>query len=108
MTGFGPGDERARYKVIEFHDLRIAVAAGCPSCTILDKGISLFWGTRPEYLKGIDHHEPAVMVLRSQLGKSLVAFQSLTAISRLKFFGLCIEFFRPDCTCDSASLLLRS
>lgn len=82
---------RPRYLVIEYDELRDASSAGCPICTILNQGCSLFWDSTPGDDRGF-------LYLKRCLGMGLLASQ-LPAGTQRRYWefsgGNVIEFFTP-------------
>lgn len=74
LSVYGRLDDPARYRAIEFEDMRAASSARCHNCTILKQGTTLFRGTRPEEGDAAsDDPERRLLVLQSCQEKSLIA-----------------------------------
>ena len=86
-----------RFKAIKFSDLRRASSAGCQNCTILKRGATLFWGTRPEGGDTPGDAERRLLVLESHKGLPLIASRAPEDdTGDIKFDHSSIEFFGTE------------
>jgi hypothetical protein len=86
----------ARYRAINFANLRATASTGCPYCIVLQQATEMFWGNKPE---GFRSNSKRLLVLEIRRGKGLIALRSLQEFPDMgiRSMTLRLELFTPDC-----------